>query len=351
VQTVTTRTVGSSTYTFTTTEPLAPTASPRGTPTSISTGVYSYEQLTIVYLYYPPGAVDSADIVTTTTDNYSATANDYTYYVESVVYTAPTSCPTAFTVATVTEINIPTAAASLITPTATSSTLSTNRYGDVYTVISYYIAPSAAPAVTGTDNFYYSYYIKNCRNPTATGAAYWGPSISGTGSSSADDSEVCSLLTGCTSFRTWMIVIATVLPSLFVLGFLESFLWYRRLMIGKGCLRFGTVCWILISIWVICFTRKQEARSADDQVALKQQWDNMTAGDKWKNWWRWGFRHAYPVKLLGEPTPPRRVAPMSTVQQVQRPQPVAQSQVPRRQEGGQLPGQQPANENPLITGM
>lgn len=31
----------------------------------------------------------------------------------------------------------------------------------------------------------------------------------------------------------------------------------------------------------------------------------MSAGTKWKLWWRWGFRHAYPVDLLGPDPSPR----------------------------------------------
>jgi hypothetical protein len=100
--------------------------------------------------------------------------------------------------------------------------------------------------------------------------------------------------------RTWIIVIACLIPGLFFLGFLESWFWFRRLMMGKSAMRFGTVCWVLISLWVLCFTRMQDRRSADDQKLLAEKWKNMGSGAAFKAWWKWGFRHRYPEELLGQ---------------------------------------------------
>jgi hypothetical protein len=200
-------------------------------------------------------------------------------------------------------------------PTKTDASINSLNKDQPYTYFSMYLTPGAVPTSTSAD-YIYSIYISNCENPTATGAAYFnggsythsyptqtaGSYSSGDdGSDTLDDTTVCSLLTGCTSFRVWVIVVASVIPALFVLGFLESYLWYRRLFHGKGALRTGTICWILISLWMLCFTRRQDARSPADQILLKQNWKAMSAGQKWMNWWRWGFRHAYPVALLGDP--------------------------------------------------
>ena len=64
-------------------------------------------------------------------------------------------------------------------------------------------------------------------------------------------------------------------------------------------MRCGTICWILLSLWVLCFTRMQDARSKEDQKLLQQKWKEMPAGQKFKNW-SWGFRRRYPVPLLGQ---------------------------------------------------
>jgi hypothetical protein len=285
-------------YTYTTTQTIRSGVTPAANPVSTSSYVYTYEDLTVIYLYVPPGSVPESDIVTTTTRDTSE--KPYTVYVEPIVYTAPTSCPKAFTVATMTQVNIPSEVADRVTPTAYST--SVGAYYS-YTYVTAYLSPSAVPLdqEPATSDFVYSYYIASCRNPTATGAAYYGPSHGGGSgsSSSSSDIEVCSLLTGCTTIRTWVIVIASVLPSLFVLGFVESYLWFRQLMLGKTAMRVGTICWILLSLWVLCFTRQVPARGLEDQAALKIQWDAMSAGTRWKLWWRWGFRNAYPVDLLG----------------------------------------------------
>ena len=71
-------------------------------------------------------------------------------------------------------------------------------------------------------------------------------------------------------------------------------------MLGKGCLRFGTVCWICLSLWVACFTRSQSRRSPEDQKLLREKWRQTSFGTAIKLWFKWGFRHRYPVPLLGQ---------------------------------------------------
>jgi len=311
-------------YTYTTSYPVKSGVTPTAAPVSSTTYTNRYEDLTEVTLYLPPGAVAESDLVTTTT-RYTGAANAYTYFVEPVVYTAPASCPTPFTVTTQTQVYVPSQVTDRVSPTSTSTSVAT--YGDHYTYVTAYLPPSAVPLSTsaGTSDFVYTYYIANCRNPTATGDAYYGPSGGGSGSSGSrsgggDDSgiEVCALLTGCTSVATYIIVIATVLPTMFVLGFLESWLWFRNLMLGRTALRFGTICWIFISLWVICATRTTPSRTLEDQARLRYQWSGMSAATRVKLWFKWGFRHAYPTQLLGpdpkNPTGPGQDAPVMQMQ-------------------------------------
>ncbi|PMD40981.1 hypothetical protein L207DRAFT_512385 [Hyaloscypha variabilis F] len=295
-------------YTFTSTETIESGVTPTAQPISSSSVVIS-EELTILYVYLPAGSVPESDIVTGFSINTSV--EPVTVYVEPIVYTAPASCPTPFTVATVTEVYIPPEVVNQVTPTAYSTSIDAGAGS--FTQVTAYLSQGAVPInqTSVTNNFIYSLYIANCENPTATAAVYSSPTGSsgssdggGSDDNGSDGLEVCSLLTGCTTMHTWIIVVATILPGIFVLGFVESYFWFRQLMLGKSALRVGTICWMLLSLWLVCFTRHVPERSLEDQAALRIQWNAMSAGTRWKLWWRWGFRRAYPVDLLGpDPTP------------------------------------------------
>ncbi|EGS19456.1 uncharacterized protein CTHT_0049170 [Thermochaetoides thermophila DSM 1495] len=282
---------------------IAPTATPTASPTSTTT--WSYSDYLIKTLYLPPGAVPESDIVKSST--YTAGDNRVTDFVVEVTYTAPSSCPTQFAITTLTEVYIPIAVRPHLTPT---KTVTESGY---ITVVSAYLNPTDVPPkeLNPTNDWKYTKYIEQCSLPPAfqTGTSSSdggssGSSSSGGGWRSGTTTQVCSVLTGCTTLRTWIIVVATLIPALFLLGFVESFLWFRRLMLGKSALRLGTVCWCLISLWFILLTRKQSARSAQDQAVLKEKWAALTFGQKIKYWFKWGFRHRYPVDLLGDPDAP-----------------------------------------------
>lgn len=303
-----------STYTYTTTMQVAPDVTPTAKPTSSRTSTQRYYDLEVVSLFLEPGSVPESDLYdpyATAGETTTTAAGSQDEYAVPITYTAPSSCPTAFTVVTHTRVFVPSAVTALLKPTSTATSVYTRRLtSSEHTYVTKFLDPTALPSTmlpVATSGFDYSYYISNCRNPTATGAAYYGPSGSGSGSGSGSSSsgssrlKVCSFYYGCTDLSTWVIVLAAVLPSLFVLGFLESFFWFRRLMTGKQALRFGTVCWCLISLWVTCFTRSQNARSPEDQQVLLARWKEMKAGRKLKLWFKWGFRHRYPVELLGDP--------------------------------------------------
>ncbi len=273
---------------------------PSAVPLSTSTRVNSYEQVTIVYVYLPPDSVPDSDIQATT----DRTPSVPTVFVEPVVYTAPASCPTPFTVSTYTEVSVPSAVTARVSPTSvTTRTMSVGS--GRYTFVTAFLAPGAAPLPTYTADYVYTYYVASCRNPTATGAAYYGPSYgvaaaAPSSAAAAADYRTCSLWAGgCPMLHAWVLAVAVALPTIFVLGFVESFFWFRQLMLGRAALRFGTVCWIAITLWILCFTKTSPPRSLEDQKALRIQWDGLSAATKWTLWWRWGFRHAYPEQLLG----------------------------------------------------
>jgi hypothetical protein len=288
---ITTYTYGSTEdyYTYTSTRTISPSITPTSAAVSTTTYHQTYNDLDVVSVFYPPGAVANSDLEPTDYPNYS-TPTRGTIFMMSVTYTAPASCTSSFTWATEEVVAVPTEVIDQVTP-STIVTEAPFTYS-TYTAMGYetwYLTPEAVPFTT-SEEYYYSVYIAHCETPY---------------SSTYDDDDndnyrVCSLYSGCTTLRVWVIIIATLLPSLFVLGFLESWFWFRRLMTGRGALRGGTVCWICISLWVACFTRSQSARSADDQKLLREQWNKMSSGTAFKLWWKWGFKHRYPEELLGK---------------------------------------------------
>lgn len=293
-----------------------PGITPTATPTSTSTRTRSYGSLEVVYMYVDGDKVPTSDIVPTSTYDRSATAytydQTYTSYVQEVVWTAPSSCPVAFTVETYQRVtDIPTEVLEQRTDLSTEASVSTAYDGDKYTIVTAYVPASAFPQLTttaSTDDYYYSYYVRRCTNPTAIGTARY-PTRTTTSryptstsiytGNSSDDSDSDYWWYYSNVLQTWAIVLAAVLPGIFLIGFFESYFWFRRMMVGKFSLRFGTCCWIFL-IWPIIFaTRRCPARDDETQKTLREQWKKVGFGTALGLWFRWGFRHRYPVDLLG----------------------------------------------------
>lgn len=314
----TSRNGGVSTFTYTDIHTVKPSVTPTASPTSTRTYTGSYDDLELVYAYYGVGAVAESDLVPEYDYSYTRTSTVTTSIVFSmpVTMTAPTYCPTPFTVTTTATVSVPSQVWDQIKPTSTINPGVSTRYGYYgyqYSIQTWYLSAGAAP-FTSTDYMYYNYYVASCSTlppsrstRTRTGASTTSTgddfvSDSGGSSNSDNDGNYCyrySYYCG-TPLRTWIIVIATVVPALFLLGFLESWFWFRRLMTGKSAMRFGTICWVLISLWILCFTRMQDARSKEDHVLLEEKWKNMGSGAAFKAWLKWSFRHAYPVEHLGQ---------------------------------------------------
>lgn len=302
------------TDTWTTTAVIKDGVTPTQTPYSLYTSShdYYYSDLQIVEAYYATGAVAASDIVPEKTYDYYSTATTSApaktvtsiEFSMPVTMTAPASCPTPFTVTTSASVDIPSQVTAQVSPTSVETSSSGISYSDVvYMYETWYLSANAAP-FTSTSDYYYSRYIADCSTPPAplrTGSTHSnGGSSSNNGDSSSDYDGCYSYYYCHTSIWTWVIIIATVIPGLFLLGFLESFFWFRRLMRGKSAMRCGTICWVLISLWILCFTRMQDRRSAEDQKLLAEKWKGMGGGAKFKAWLKWGFRHRYPEVLLGQ---------------------------------------------------
>ncbi|KAF2133783.1 hypothetical protein P153DRAFT_362849 [Dothidotthia symphoricarpi CBS 119687] len=306
------------TYTNTYTLELKTGVTPTATPTSTTRDTYYYDDMLVIEEYYPTDAVAASDFVDSSYYNYetystastTVTSTYVTFYMP-VTIVAPASCPTPFTVTTTETVSVPTEVRDQVTPTSTETSSRTTVVGGTeYHFETWYLSEGAAPFTTSAD-YYYEYYIEECSTPpgaASTSSVYDGGSSNSDGSSSSSSSY-----RGCNYYwcegspfqrlNTWIIIIATIIPGLFLLGLVEGWFWFRRLMMGKSAMRFGTVCWIVLSLWVLCFTRMQDARSPEDQVLLRENWKAMSTGAALKAWLRWQFRRAYPVPLLGQYSP------------------------------------------------
>ncbi|KAF2653591.1 hypothetical protein K491DRAFT_780166 [Lophiostoma macrostomum CBS 122681] len=288
-------------YTYSTTRTISKGVTPTSRAVSSETYYSTYADLEIISVFYPDNAVADSDLYPTDYLDYDPTGSVGTIFLMPVTYTAPSSCSSSFTFATNETVFPPSQVVDQLTP-QTIITEAPYAYS-TYTGAAdetWLLTKEAVP-ITTTAEYYYEYYVASCTTPYSfsnTGLSSGGDD---SGSGSGSSYTYCySYYGSCTSLKIWIIIIASVIPALFLLGFLESWFWFRRLMTGRGCLRFGTVCWIGISLWVACFTRSQSARSHNDQKLLREQWNRMGSGTAFKLWWRWGFRHAYPTELLGQ---------------------------------------------------
>ncbi|KAK4174386.1 hypothetical protein QBC36DRAFT_357638 [Triangularia setosa] len=74
----------------------------------------------------------------------------------------------------------------------------------------------------------------------------------------------------CSKTEPWVVIVATVIPVILLLGFTENF-WFKWLMQGKWCLRSGTVRWCLMdTLFMAFFTTYKHKRSPEDQEWLKE---------------------------------------------------------------------------------
>ena len=176
-----------------------------------------------------------------------------------------------------------------LTPTSTTST--THWVPDatrVYAYVTLILNPTAIPASQHNPTYNQAHNeYNNCVNPGTTSPGDYSAST------------FCSALTGCVAKATWIIVVATLLPTMFVLGLVENYFWFRRLTLGRWTLRLGTVCWCLGSLWCVLLTHNVRARSKEDQVLLRQFWASLGWRARIWVWLRWGFQHRYPVEKIG----------------------------------------------------
>ena len=299
---------------------LPPSATPQSSATY--TDGYDYDNdvagVATVSLYYRPGVLPSS-AYTTVSDPYPfQSASATTTYVQTVAYVAPTECASQFTAVTTSTFSLPDQVTDQLTIEATSAFTSINAagyYGRPTTTVFATLASTITPSGQAlSSDAYYVEYVQSCYSFTVYPQASASPTSrfggsgggGGGGGSGGDNGARPDNATTCNSAwhdcgsgpKYWGIIVAAVLPAVFLLGFVESLLWYQRLMTGKSALRFGTVCWILLCPPFIFLTRRVPSRSEDDQQMLREQW-TAKGFKRWSDWPDIQFRHRYPVEELG----------------------------------------------------
>ncbi|KAH7114154.1 hypothetical protein B0J13DRAFT_515140 [Dactylonectria estremocensis] len=188
-------------YTETSSLALKSDADPTGKPFSTST--YWDLDVEVVQIFYSKNDVDASDLqaTTTTATTGSEAAYGNTNYLQEVVFTAPASCPTPFTVTAYTWVDIPSDAANQVTPTSTTTTISIDPHGTSHTYVTMYLSESAAPLdlPQSIDNIQL-YYLNSCVDPRATETSASGGSNT-QGDNDQSENAACSALQGCKTVK------------------------------------------------------------------------------------------------------------------------------------------------------
>ncbi|KAE8376608.1 hypothetical protein BDV26DRAFT_265209 [Aspergillus bertholletiae] len=300
----------------TTIQQISPTATSLpeaiSTITSISSENY-YGDATVIQKLLPTGVGRPVDdpyyYNYNESDDYHATA-----FKVNLTYSAPTGCSTQWTQVTAVSVDPPLAVRDLLPRTAveTSVTVDTRSpfQPTTYTYDVVYVDPTQIPSSTLSSLSYYN-------RPTSryTGSECYYTSTYGSSSGSSyyyydDDYNwfLDSYWIGISPLALTLILTLGWIGLFLILGFIEAFIRFRRLMTGWQTRRGLPVCWSItvlpVSLLLLFFFRKgYRARSQADAEILKKRWDEMGFGTKLRLFFVWGFRFKYPP-MLG-PAPAR----------------------------------------------
>lgn len=310
--------------------PIVPNATPAANAIKTLTDTSAYAHVTIIEVVLPPGSGHRP----TTSYNYATTTSQQTSYVVPITYTPlPTCTGTAqnWTYITNVPIYLPSIVASVISPSALTTSASTYTHYDdsidAYTIIQAIMNPSdvAADALASASSNYEPYSMSYCYTPTTACTTYlatssckptWAyPRYSSSGSNYGhadpyDSPSYCDGYGYC-GYRAVIIIAICVPVGWFLLwlfiGLLESWLSFKGLMLGKSRKRGVPYAWCCISIFFLCCTGPTyKAKSTEEQTRLAAMWKEMEFGKKLALWFKWGFRWKYPNMLGEEPEKNKR---------------------------------------------
>ncbi|CDM34918.1 hypothetical protein DTO013E5_3181 [Penicillium roqueforti] len=224
---------------------------------------------------YEIAALLPRDNVITSTSVDSAQPFQTTTYIYEIVFVEPTQIPSP-TLSSLSSYNAPT---SRYIGSKCQYTDSSDYSGNS----GYYTGLSSGPGTTGYSggsSGYYDYDYDDYNWFTST----WG---SGIGISYLAIVLICAL--------GWIGIV-------FILGMIEAWVRFRRLMTGWQTRRGFPLFWSFILLplslfCLFCFRKGYRARSKEDAVILKKRWDAMSFWTKMRLFFAWGFRFKYPTVL------------------------------------------------------
>ncbi|RAK95873.1 uncharacterized protein BO80DRAFT_367890 [Aspergillus ibericus CBS 121593] len=338
------------TITTTLIQQITPTATsiPEAISTATSTGTsndyyYYYDDskdVTIVQQLYPTGVGSVVDEY----DDYGYSDDDddayhSTIFAVNITYSAPTGCSSQWTQTTAAEIIPPTAVQALLPRTAVTTSFSVDSsrpfQPTTYTIDIVYVDPTQVPSSSLDSLSIYNrptslYTGAGCSYTSTDGSSHYGDyGDSGYGASGSSGSSgsygnywgygyggydgekswfLDSYPMGISPLALTLILSIGWIGLFLILGFVEAWIRFRRLMLGWQTRRGLPVCWSLtilpITLLLLCFFRKgYRARSQADGEVLRKRWNAMSLGTKLRLFFVWGFRFKYPP-MLG-PAPAR----------------------------------------------
>lgn len=237
-----------------------------------------------------------------------------TIYVVNLTYSAPTGCSTQWTTTAAATVSPPSAVGDLLPRTAVSTSLSVDSSEPfsptTYTYDYVWVDPTQIPRSSLgclSDEFYPStlYEGSGCHYK-GNGCYYTGnyDGYYGYGGPWYNDAYGF----GISPLAIMLICILGWVGLFFILGIIEAWVRFRRLMTGWQTRRGLPVCWAFMVLpitllFLCCFRKGYRARNAADAAFLQQKWNDMSFWKKLRLFFVWGFRYRYP-SMLG-PAPAR----------------------------------------------
>ncbi|RDH26764.1 hypothetical protein BDQ94DRAFT_127636 [Aspergillus welwitschiae] len=322
------------TYTTTLVEQITPTVTsmPEAVSTATSLGSSNYyyyynddedaeKDVTIIQQLYPTGVgsvVDDYDYGY----GYGYDDDDIyhsTKFVVNMTYSAPTGCSSRWTQTTAVEVVPPTEVQDLLPRTAVATSISVDSsrpfQPTTYTIDIVYVDPTQIPTSSLESMSLYNrptslYTASSCAYTGSNGNGYYGGS-SYYGDYGYDDDYnwfTDDYYMGISPLALTLILTLGWIGLCLILGFLEAWIRFRRLMMGWQTRRGLPVCWSLtilpFTLLLLCFFRKgYRARTDADGEVLRKRWKAMGFWTKLRLFFVWGFRYKYPP-VLG-PAPAR----------------------------------------------
>jgi hypothetical protein len=299
---------------------ITPTATLPAEALSTITSTDTVFGYTIVEKLYPTGYGSAAAY-----DNGYSVDSDgnvhSTVYKVNLTFTAPTGCSTKWTSTIAAEVTPPyTIANALPRETGAASTSvddtrpfqPTTYYFDVV-----YVNPTQIPSRTLSSLSYFNTPTSvaggaSCQYTSSTSSYYGGGYY--TNNYYGDDywdnwyTSKWGLGIGISGLALTLICVLGWIGLFLILGFIEAWVRFRRLMTGWQTRRGLPLFWCFLIFpvtlfFLFCFRKGYRARSREDAEVLKKRWDAMPFGTKLKLYFVWGFRFKYPP-ILG-PAPAR----------------------------------------------